>query len=300
METIPSIAVVVSTYNGARYIAEQLDSVLAQDYPNVHIVVRDDGSSDGTLSILRSYAARGDIELVEGENVGVVSSFLGLVSHVAEAYDYVALCDQDDVWHPDKLSRAVSLLAQRDQTLPQLYCSEHTLCDASMRPVGKSHLNRIGVSFRTQLYENIVFGNTCVFNRRLAERVAEVGIDGVYSHDWWISLVACALGELTFDNFSSLDYRRTGANVSPSGMGGFAFLLRRIKIFFVNEGLASTTTQLRRLYELYADEMDPQKRAFIELFLQGGRLRKVFVPARLRQKISDEIALRLLFLFGLL
>lgn len=90
METIPSIAVVVSTYNGALYIAEQLDSVLAQDYPNVHIVVRDDGSSDGTLSILRSYAARGDIELVEGENVGVVSSFLGLVSHVAEAYDYVA------------------------------------------------------------------------------------------------------------------------------------------------------------------------------------------------------------------
>lgn len=300
METFPSIAVVVSTYNGSRYIAEQLDSVLAQDYPNVHIVVRDDGSSDGTLSILRSYAARGDIELIEGENVGVVSSFLGLVSHVAGTYDYVALCDQDDVWHPDKLSRAVSLLAPRDQTLPQLYCSEHTLCDASMRPVGKSHLNRIGVSFQTQLYENIVFGNTCVFNRRLAERVAEAGIDGVYSHDWWISLVACALGELTFDNFSSLDYRRTGANVSPSGMGGFAFLLRRIKIFFVNEGLASTTTQLRRLYELYADEMDPQKRAFIELFLQGGRLRKVFVRTRLRQKISDEIALRLLFLLGLL
>lgn len=199
----PSIAVVVSTYNGASYVGNQLDSVLAQDCPNVHIVVRDDGSSDDTLTVLRAYAARGDIELIEGQNVGVVPSFIQLISHVAEEYDYVALCDQDDIWHPDKLSRAIGLLAPRDQSVPQLYCSEYTYCDESMHPTGRSHLNRIGVSFQTQLYENMVSGNTCVCNRRLAELTAAAGTTGVYCHDWWISLIACALGELVFDDFSS-------------------------------------------------------------------------------------------------
>lgn len=296
----PSIAVVMSTYNGASYVEAQLESILAQDCPNVHVVVRDDGSSDETVAILRPYADRGDIEFIEGHNVGLVSSFIGLVAHVAGKYDYVALCDQDDIWHRDKLSRAVAMLGPLDQGMPQLYCSEYTYCDESMNPTGRSHLNQIGVTFETQLYENMVSGNTCVLNRRLSELVAEAGIEGVYCHDWWISLIACALGGLVFDDFSSLDYRRTGSNASPSGTHGLKLLVRRVKIFFGRGELGNVTMQLERLYKLFAPQMPAAKRAFLERFLRGGRVRKLATPARLRQRLVDEAALRLLFLVGLL
>lgn len=290
----------MSTYNGAPYVEAQLTSILAQDCPNVHVVVRDDGSADETVAILRQYADRGDLELIEGQNVGLVSSFIGLVAHVAGKYDYVALCDQDDVWHPDKLSRAIAMLGPLDQNAPQLYCSEYTYCDESMHPTGRSHLNQNGVTFETQLYENMVSGNTCVLNRRLAELVAAAGTEGVYCHDWWISLIACALGGLVFDDFSSLDYRRTGSNASPSGTHGLELLMRRAKIFFGRGELGNVTMQLKRLYELFAPEMPATKRAFLERFLRGGRVRKATTPVRLRQRLIDEAALRLLFLAGLL
>lgn len=299
-KTSPSIAVVVSTYNGAAYIEEQLASIFSQDYPTVHVVVRDDGSTDDTLSLLRRHAESGDIELIEGHNIGVAKSFIELITSVADAYDYVALCDQDDVWHPDKLSRAIGSLSLLDQSKPQLYCSEYTFCDESMHPVGRSHLNHIGVNFQTQLYDNMVSGNTCVLNHRLAQLVSAAGTEGVYCHDWWISLVACALGSLVFDDFSSLEYRRTGSNASPTGTGGLALLARRIRVFFTNSGLADVTLQLNRLYSLYSGDMHVEKRALLERFLQGGRFRKAFTPMRLRQHLQDELALRLLFLMGLL
>ena len=298
--TSPSIAVVVAAYNGESHIAEQLDSILAQDCPNVHVVVRDDGSSDGTLDVLRPYEERGEVTVIAGENVGVMRSFISLVSLVAPEYDYVALSDQDDVWHPDKLSRAVSLLEGQDGSIPQLYCSEYVYCDSDMKPGKRSHLNRIGVSFDTMLYENMVSGNTCVMNRALAMLIAQAGPEGVYCHDWWIGLVACALGNLTFDDFASLDYRRTGRDTSPSGTSGVRLFLRRFNTFFKNGELKRIDLQLRRLEALYSNQLAPERRATLGVFLHGNRLRKAFVPKRLRQKLGDELVVRLLFLVGLL
>ena len=296
----PSIAVVMSTYNGEAFVEEQIESILAQDYPNVRIFVRDDGSKDGTLDILGTYERDGKITLYAAPNLGVVGSFIELVSHVADEYDYVALCDQDDVWHADKLSRAVSLLSEYDQDVPLLYCAEYIYCDQDMRPGERSHLNRIGVGFATMLYENMVSGNTCVLNKRLAHLIAKAGPVDVYCHDWWIALVATALGRLVFDDFACLDYRRTGSNVSPSGSGGLSLLSYRIKTFFKGGQLHLITVQLNKLEKLYAPEMTADRRELLERMLNGGRIKKALTPVRLRQKLRDEVALRLLFLSGLL
>jgi glycosyltransferase involved in cell wall biosynthesis len=219
---------------------------------------------------------------------------------VAGDFDYVALCDQDDVWHPDRLSRAVALLSERDATMPLLYASECVYCDHDMRPTGRSHLNRIGVSFATTLYENIASGNTQVLNRTLAQLVAEAGVEGVYYHDWWVALVASALGEVVFDERPSIDYRRTGENVSPSGTKRLALLRYRIKNYLQGGQLAQMTGQPKRLRELYGAAMPAERRALLDHFLDGGRLSKAFTPRRLRQHVSAEVALRLLFLLGLL
>ena len=299
MPSSPSrIAVILSTYNGEAYLSTQLDSVLAQDVDDLTVFVRDDGSSDGTVAILEEYASRGDIVLVRGENEGVVASFLDLVASVPADFDYIALCDQDDQWHVDKLSRALSVLSGRDQSIPQLYCSEYYYCDENLVRGERSHLNRIGVGFATTLYENMISGNTAVMNRSLARRVVAAGRQGVYTHDWWIALIACALGELTFDDFASLEYRRTGSNASPSGTGGLSLLRYRLRTFFGKGQFADITRQLERLGELYADEMPADRRALLERFLDGGRWGKAFAPMRLRQKMGDEVALRVLFAIG--
>lgn len=298
---MPSIAVVMSTYNGAEHVAEQLDSVLAQDVAGcaeLSVYVRDDGSKDKTRTILEAYAADGRIHYLPGDNLGVVGSFLDVMSAVPAGVDYVALCDQDDVWHTDKLSRALEVLVPRDQSIPQLYCSEYIFCDAEMNRQGKSRLNQTGVDFNKMLYENMVSGNTTVVNRALVDAVLGAGREGVYCHDWWLALVACALGELTYDDYASLDYRRTGSNVSPTGTGGLSLLRYRLRTFFQNDELACITAQLRKLDKCFGDKMPAEKRAVLRRFLDGNRFSKAFAPVKLRQKPAEEIAVRALFLAG--
>lgn len=294
----PCVAVVLSTYNGEAHLKQQLDSVLNQDVGNLSVYVRDDGSRDGTVALLEGYERKGRINLLRGENVGVVASFLEAIAAVPREVDYVALCDQDDEWHVDKLGRALGVLRAKDSSVPQLYCSEYIFCDAEMNPTGRSHLNRRGVSFPTMLYENMASGNTMVMNRALVDRVNAAGRDGVYCHDWWIALVATALGELTFDDFASLEYRRTGSNASPTGSGGLSLLRYRLRTFFEKGELGNVTGQLARLHQLYAGEMPPERRELLECALTGSRISKAFLPVRLRQKASEEAALRLLFVLG--
>lgn len=297
---MPNIAVVLSTYNGERHLAEQLESVLSQDTGRPFVLVRDDGSTDGTLALLEGYERAGKIALLRGENLGVVGSFLDAIARVPSGYDYIALCDQDDVWHPDKLSRALEVLGEGESSVPRLYCAEYVFCDADMKPLGRSHLNRIGVSLPTMLYENMVSGNTTVINRALADLIVRAGGEGVYCHDWWIALVASALGEIFFDDFACLEYRRTGSNASPTGSGRVALLRYRLRTFLGKGELSRVTRQLERLYELYLDQMPPERARLLARFVRGGRLSKALAPVRLRQKLGEELVLRALFVLGML
>lgn len=297
-QTKPNICVVVSAYNGERYIEEQLKSVFAQSLPPARVLVRDDGSNDGTAEILEAYERRGLIEFVCGKNLGVVGSFFELMDLAQPTADYIALCDQDDVWHDDKLKRAYEKLAGISPQTPALYCSEYVFCDAHMNPLEKSRLNLRGVDFDRMLYENRVSGNTCMLNSALAQRVVQAGRQGVYTHDWWLGLVACALGQLVFDDYASLDYRRTGSNASPTGNTGLTLLRYRIKTFFQKGDFAKITAQLHKLGDCFYTELSPSDQKMLDLFLQGGRLKKACARMRLRQEAKDELALRILFLMG--
>ncbi len=294
----PAVAVVMSTYNGMPYVGEQIRSVLAQEGVVAHLFVRDDGSTDGTVEYLRDLESEGKLTLYTGGNLGVVGSFIELLGCVPSEFKWVALCDQDDIWHPDKLSRAVAALSRGSQDVPRLYCSEYTFCDELMNPTGRSHLNLIGVDFSTLLYETKVSGNTTVINRRLCDLAAAAGAQDVYGHDWWLGLIAAGLGELAFDDYQSLEYRRLAASVSPTG-GSFLTILRfRVKAYLQGDQLARITRQLNRFYELFGDRLDAEKRALLERFVFGGRLKKATAPVRLRQAMTEEVALRALFLLG--
>lgn len=299
-DEVPAVAVVMSAYNGARYIEEQIESILAQEGVSVALYVRDDGSTDGTVELLRAFERKGLLTLITGQNLGVVGSFIAGLAAVPATFSYIALSDQDDVWKPWKLKRAISLLAKHDQAIPQLYCSEYVFCDEQMRPLKCSHLNVIGVRFETLLYETKVSGNTIVMNRALADCAVAAGAQDVYCHDWWLGLIAAGLGELVFDDECTLDYRRIASSVSPTGASPLALLRYRIKTFLNREELGKITAQLRRYDQLFGADLSDKKRALLERFVQGGRLAKAFAPVRLRQSIIEECALRVLFLGGML
>lgn len=293
------VAVVMSTYNGEKYLAEQIESVLSQDKP-VDLFVRDDGSRDSTRTILKSYADRGLLTYKAGENKGVVGSFMDALLMLDASYDFVAFCDQDDVWHPDKVSRAVRALVARDQSIPQLYCSEYNFCDEELRFIERSQLNRIGVAFPTLLVESVCSGNTSLMNRALVDELLANGSEGIYTHDWWMALVAAGLGEVSFDDFASLDYRRLSSSVSPTGSGGVALLMFRLKTFLGQGQLDDITRQLRHFRTRYGQRLRTQDSEMLDTLLEGARLKKVFFGARLRQKPFEELAVRVLFLLGLM
>ena len=116
----PAVAVVMSTYNGMPYVGEQVQSVLSQEGVEPRLFVRDDGSTDGTVEYLRSLEEKGELTLLSGGNLGVVGSFVELLRRAPAEFEWVALCDQDDVWRPDKLARAVAALSQGSQDVPRL------------------------------------------------------------------------------------------------------------------------------------------------------------------------------------
>lgn len=296
----PRIAVAISVYNGRDHLAEQLDSILTQQNVDVSIYARDDGSTDGSVDLLQHYVQNEGVVLLQGSNKGVVGSFFELLSIIPDDYEYIALCDQDDVWLPDKLSRAIRVLqkSERRDSLPAAYCSEYIFCDGELHQTERSHLNCIGVGFYTTLYENKASGNTMVLNHKLHELLRSTDASRVYCHDWWIALVATAVGRLTFDDYASLLYRRTGSNVSPTGMKGLSLLRFRIKTFLNSNELDKITDQLRYLSDSYGKQLSPEKQRALDIFLNGGRLRKMLFPHRLRQAPLEEAALRILFLLG--
>lgn len=211
-----SVAVLMATYNGETFLDEQLKSIAAQEGVRVALHVRDDGSSDETLAVLARYADTWPAlaGLSSGPNLGAAASFMALLRAASgEEHEYFAFCDQDDVWLPSKLSRAVELLSASDAALPLLYCSRVACVDASLAALACTPVQR-DTSFAHLLFENIAFGCSVVMNRAArALLVAKEPGRAMVMHDWWAALVVAAFGRVIFDDFAGVLYRQHGKNV---------------------------------------------------------------------------------------
>lgn len=234
------IVVLMSTYNGEKYIKEQLNSILAQTYPT-HVLIRDDGSKDETVNIIEDYIAAGaDINLIKGQNLGVKGSFFELIKLAPEA-DYYSFADQDDVWLDDKLEAAVTMLQAEENTLgynvPLLYCSNANLVDADLNLITREN-KKPRPSFGNALVENICTGCTAVINRALIEKIREniPDPDKIIMHDWWLYLIAEAFGKTVFDDEPHINYRQHGNNEWGVKTSRWAVAKHRIKQLFAKRG----------------------------------------------------------------
>ena len=296
----PEVAVVLSAYNGERFLEQQLDSILAQDYDRIRVYARSDGSTDRTLDILANYAQHDSIELLQGENLGVTGSFYACVQTVPRDIPYIAFSDQDDVWHSDRIRRAVDRLSVMDPRVPALYYSERNYCDAELKNSTPSHLNRQGNSFVLSLYDNVCPGNTIVMNRALADLFLQTDPRDIYYHDWWLELLATCFGFVIYDPEPTVEYRRLAESVSPSGKRGLSLLAYRIKEYLAGRKTRAVSQQLFHFLERFSAEMSEQERDMLQIFVSGSRMKKLFFPKRLRQTFGGEVQLRLCFLLGFL
>ena len=208
---LPLVSIALTTYNGAQYLAQQMDSLLAQDYPHFEIVVSDDGSSDGTLALLQRYAAQhARVRVLPAQtNLGFNGNFARCFA--ACRGELISPCDQDDVWHLDKTSRLFEQLA--DATA--IYCNSRFVNGDGV-PLNRRMSDDVrmvqGSDPRAFLFGNSVSGHAMLFRRTLLQ-AAGTTPPGLY-FDWWLAFVASNVGRLVYLDEVLVDYRRHGQAIT--------------------------------------------------------------------------------------
>ena len=206
-----NICVLMSTYNGERFIQKQIDSIFNQKDVNVHLVVRDDGSNDCTKIIVNKYISAGyNLRLIEGDNHGPIESFLDLIFSI-EGFDYYALADQDDIWYSEKLISGIRMLNDYSN-YPSLYYSAVSLIDENDMPIAKLYpLNR--VTKKNVFFGFYATGCTIIYNAQFRNLLLRYRPKGICMHDAWLVTVACFLGKVICDERSFIGYRQHSNNV---------------------------------------------------------------------------------------
>lgn len=233
-ERIMKLAILMSTYNGEKFLHQQIESILNQTCDcEVDLWVRDDGSTDGTQDILKAYADAGKLRWYTGPNLKPAKSFLDLLKHCS-GYDFYAFADQDDYWYPDKLSRGMEKI--KSCSGPAMSFANARLVDAQLQPVGR---NVYRVPPYTDFYSITcnggILGCTIVFNKKLAQLIQEKPIPkDVVMHDYYLGIV-CTLhdGEVIYDSSACMDYRQHGSNVVGTSWKKIDALKNRVGILTV-------------------------------------------------------------------
>jgi glycosyltransferase involved in cell wall biosynthesis len=230
-DDLPKVAILLCTYHGQHYLADQLDSFEAQTYRNWEVWASDDGSRDDTHAILESYQKRwggARFSIHSGPAQGFVANFLSLTCRADIQASYYAYSDQDDIWEADKLQRAMDWLRGVPEGVPALYCSRARLVDAENRHMGFSPLFTKAPNFANSLMQSIGGGNTMVFNDAARALLREAGDDvEVVSHDCWAYMVVSGCGgQIFYDSYPSLRYRQHADNVVGTNAGWEARLSR--------------------------------------------------------------------------
>ncbi|EHL29298.1 glycosyltransferase family 2 protein [Legionella drancourtii] len=216
----PRVTILLATYNGERYLAEQLDSIVQQTHKNWNIIASDDGSSDQTMQILDQY----NIPVCYGPHQGFAANFLSLITKVSTASDYYAFSDQDDVWEQYKLEQALAWLQSIPEAVPALYCGRTQLVDEYLNVIGYSPLFKRQPGFLNALAQNIGGGNTMMFNRAALNLLRQTkSHTDIVSHDWWAYLlISGAGGAVYYDTEPSIRYRQHATNLVGSNTNLFA------------------------------------------------------------------------------
>ena len=280
----------MSTYNGERFLKEQIDSILSQEGVEIRLLVRDDGSKDHTCEILSDYASRHqNIAWKACKNVGFVKSFSALVRMALnketgiqgdretrrqgdKEIDFYAFADQDDIWMPKKLITACRALSGKDASKPNLFTSNSMQIDAEGRELELFHK---GPEPRFRKGNVLVFGTeqgcSMVFNRRAMELYAECEPQLTW-HDRWLYHICYFLGSVTYDHHPLFYYRRHEhnalANHQVASLAGEPRKIVRVyRILFKEPPVTNHVEMAKEFYDLFGPMLDAADQKLFRRFI---------------------------------
>ena len=281
-------AVLLTAFNGAGHLPDLLDSLLAQEDPDFSVLMQDDGSADRTPDLLREIAGRDPrftFGAEQGKHLGAAGNFLSLIRQ-ADA-DYCLLCDQDDIWEPEKISllkqKIRDLESQYGSGTPLLVHSDCSLIDPSGEKTGDSFFRHQGwdpnaLSLPRLLVQNNVTGCTLIMNRPLRELIAShAKAKDLFMHDWFIALTAAAFGRIAFVDRPLTRYRQHGGNAigassKPLLLRGLDALKHRKE---TKRRILLTYTHTKVFRKLYEGELPEEALAIVDAYLSTQRMRKI-------------------------
>lgn len=304
------VMILMSTYNGALYIEEQLDSIFKQTYQNFEVLIRDDASKDNTVEIIERYKSRLEpaqaqkISIIScnNKNMGYMRSFWYLLKVSPEA-DAYAFCDQDDVWEPTKIERGVQHLQKEKQDMPLLYTSRFAYYSGDMIFQEEGIKYPYNITFDKVAFYTPAFGFTIMINDKLRKKALSTRDLTDIPHDAWCLKIATAFGKIIYDEVITARYRRHETTVTHATASKMKMVKEWIAKDIVKGNQRERYWFLTRFMEEFGSELSNQEKEFIQLFGEQKNtlllgIKRVCYKHRLRPTLGGEAALRICFLLG--
>lgn len=300
--------ILLSSYNGEEYIAEQIESILYQSYKESKLLIRDDGSKDNTVDIIKKYAQKHPerIQYIIGNNIGVKESFFELLKMADSKCQFFSFCDQDDVWLGDKLEVAVSSLKKEKQDSPLLFFTSTYLTNVDLETRKKwPYYSIMKPSFYNALIENIVVGTTTTINNKTREVLLSVqpSFHNMIMHDWWAYLCVSAFGKVIYGDEPGVLYRQHEANLIGGDKNKLDLVTRKWQSYLMNKKNKILHKQALEFEYCYGDLISNEKKQQLMFFVAPrktciAKIKYLMKCKLYRHSFSNNMLFKMLILSG--
>lgn len=301
------ICVVLPTYNGAQYIEAQLNSILEQTYEHIDIIIRDDGSTDGTIDIIQrvidgnNTLKRISVISDDNGNIGCPEGFYYIVRSFPK-YRYYAFCDQDDIWLPNKVERMVDALQPYDGSTPAVYFSSFDYVDQKGNLIRHAPAQPRTIGLALTLFYTPGLGFTIGFNNAAANRFIVNANPNREMHDRWVLRCASCFGFIISDAARTALHVRHDDAVTASDSGIVNLIRGFIETELCGDKIAKEASHIAEFRNQFGSKLSLKDQKVLDIFsTKGGvakQIRKTLFPHRLRSTALGEIAIRILFILG--
>jgi glycosyltransferase involved in cell wall biosynthesis len=269
--------VILAVWNGQNYLPAMLDSLLSQTTSDFNVLVRDDGSTDGSLEILENYEPKfdGRLSVITGKPTGSATANFAILMRETKA-DYVLFADQDDVWKPEKVELTLRSLKKAEgnhgTSTPIYFATDIAVVNKDLELISPSYWKwkRLNPTMMGELSQSLICvpiqGMASGINRALLDLSNPVAEKAI-SHDWWAQLIAAAMGKVICDPTATALYRVHGGNASaPKEVGVVPYLKLGLDASFLRRGLKRRIDQANALVDAFAGRMPPDRMEIIQRF----------------------------------
>lgn len=275
-----NVIILLAAYNGQKYIEEQINSIIEQDYDDWKLILSDDCSTDDTINILDSYSNRFPDKIIHyksGRRFGNAQMhFMHLLEQFHDA-PYIMFCDQDDVWHPDKITKTLSKMKEieKEASIPAMVHTDLCVVDGNLNIISdsfckRSKLDGNRLKLNQLLVQNVVTGCTLMMNNSLAELCCRYELPKEAAmHDWWAAIICAVFGKTAFLDISTIYYRQHGNNsVGAKNVTSPTYLWERLKTKSMKKSLRDAVKQAEAFLNCFGDSIPADKKLIITDFVR--------------------------------